>query len=266
MDIDPSASAAEQYAYRLRLHRERAELTQDDVGRECIISGKMIGHFENCRRIPTLDVSKELDRLFDLDRYFEELHPHVVRETALTPAFTSYAEQEQLADSLRIYQPLLVPGLLQKEAYAREVLRARQKDDRLARDVALRLGRQDILDRDDPPFLVILMKESVLREVVGDAEVMKGQLAHLLEMARRPNISIQVIPAGAPVYVSGGFMLLGYMEGADLAYVDGAGGYGQLIDAPQQVHSLAVRFDQVRGVALPISESEELIRAIMEQM
>jgi hypothetical protein len=46
--IDPSASAAEQYAYRLRLHRERAELTQDDVGRECLISGKMIGHFENC--------------------------------------------------------------------------------------------------------------------------------------------------------------------------------------------------------------------------
>ncbi|GAA4628383.1 helix-turn-helix transcriptional regulator [Actinoallomurus vinaceus] len=266
MDIDPSASAAEQYAYRLRLHRERAELTQDDVGRECIISGKMIGHFENCRRIPTLDVSKDLDRLFDLDKYFEELHPHVVREAALSPAFISYAEQEQLADSLRIFDPLLVPGLAQTEAYARGVLCAGQRDDRLAQAVALRLGRQDILDRDDPPFLVVLMRESALREVVGGSGVMKEQLAHLLEMARRPNISIQAIPARAPVYVVSSFTLLGHMEGADLAYVDGAEGNGQLISAPRQVHSLAVLFDQIRGVALPTSESEELIRAIMEQM
>jgi transcriptional regulator with XRE-family HTH domain len=266
VDIDPSASAAEQYAYRLRLHRERAELTQDDVGRECIISGKMISHFENCRRIPTLDVSKDLDRLFGLDKYFEELHPHVLRETALTPAFTSYAEQEQLADSLRMFDPLLVPGLAQTEAYAREVLRSGQRDDLLTQAVALRLGRQDILDRDDPPFLVVLVKESVLREVVGGSEVMKEQLAHLLEMAGRPNISIQVIPAGAPVYLVSGFTLLGHMESADLSFVASADGNGQMISAPRQVHSLAVWFDRIRGLALPTAESEELIRAIMEQM
>lgn len=189
MDIDPSASAAEQYAYRLRLHRERAELTQDDVTRKCIISVKMIGHFENCRRIPTLDVSKSLDRLFGLDRYFEELHPHVVREAALSPAFRSYAEEEQRADSLRIFDPLLVPGLAQTEAYAREVLRAGQRDDRLTQAVALRLSRQDVLDREDPPFLVILMKESVLREPVGGPEVMKEQLAHLLESGGRISAS-----------------------------------------------------------------------------
>ncbi|MEV5711977.1 helix-turn-helix transcriptional regulator [Actinoallomurus sp. NPDC052274] len=79
-------------AYRLRLHRERADRTQDDVGRECVISGKMISHFENCRRIPTLDVSKDLDRLFGLDRYFEELHPHVVREVALSPPMSESEE------------------------------------------------------------------------------------------------------------------------------------------------------------------------------
>ncbi|MCO5993737.1 helix-turn-helix domain-containing protein [Actinoallomurus rhizosphaericola] len=266
MEIDPSASAAEQYAYRLRLHRERAELTQDDVARKCIISVKMIGHFENCRRIPTLEVSKGLDRLFGLDRYFEELHPHVVREAALTPAFRSYAEEEQRADSVRMFEPLLVPGLVQTEAYATEVLRVGQPDDRLVRSVALRLARQDILERDDPPFLMIVMKESVLREVVGGREVMREQLTHLLDMARRPNISIQVTPSGAPVYVSGGFMLLGYTESADLVYVDGAGGHGQLIGDSRQVHSLAVRFDQIQGVALPVSESETLIRSIMEQM
>ncbi|MCO5991232.1 helix-turn-helix transcriptional regulator [Actinoallomurus spadix] len=266
MDIDPSASAAEQYAYRLRLHRERAELTQDEVARKCIISVKMIGHFENCRRIPTLRVSQDLDRLFGLDRYFEELHAHVVRETALSPAFRSYADEEQRADYLRIFDPLLVPGLGQTAAYAREVLRTGQPDDRLGQAVALRLGRQDILDREEPPFLVLLMKETVLREIVGGPGVMKEQLAHLLEMAQRPNVSIQVIPARAPVYVASPFTLLGHMESADLAYVDGAGGHGQLIGDPRQVHSLAVRFDWIRGVALPMSESEELIRVIMEQM
>ncbi|GAA4607699.1 hypothetical protein GCM10023195_29510 [Actinoallomurus liliacearum] len=95
---------------------------------------------------------------------------------------------------------------------------------------------------------------------------MKEQLAHLLEMAQRPNIGIQVIPAGAPVYVSSGFALLGQADGTNVAYVDGAAGHGQLIRPPQQVHRLAVRFDQIRGDALPVSDSEKLICALMEQM
>ncbi|WP_433174345.1 helix-turn-helix domain-containing protein [Actinoallomurus sp. CA-150999] len=266
MDIDPSASAAEQYAYRLRLYRERAELTQDDVGRECIISGKMIGHFENGRRIPTLDVSKGLDRLFNLDRYFEELHPHVVREVTLPMGFAEYIEYEQQAASLKVYEPQFVPGLLQSETYARALLSAANRGDRLERGLAVRMGRQDILQRDEPPFIVVLIKEAALREPVGGVDVMREQLAHLLEMMERPNISIQVIPAGRPVYLSSGFTLLGFVEGLGIGYADAAGGYGHLIQAPQQVHELAIRFEQIRGEALSWSESEKRIRAFLEEM
>jgi transcriptional regulator with XRE-family HTH domain len=266
MEINPAASAAEQYAYRMRLYRERADLTQDDVGVKCNISGKMIGHFENCRRIPTMDVSKALDRLFELDQYFEELHPHVVREAALPSGYLDYAEREEQASYIRVYEALFVPGLLQSEAYAREVLRAGQTDVRLERVVAVRMGRQDILQREEPPVLVVLMKEAVLREVVGGSELMKDQLANLLEAMRRPNISVQVIPCGAAVYVSSGFTLLGYAEGADLAFVDGAGGHGRVIEPTDQVQALAILFDQIRSEALSASESEKLIRAIMEEL
>jgi hypothetical protein len=85
-------------------------------------------------------------------------------------------------------------------------------------------------------------------------------------MMREPTITVQVLPIGAPVFVTSGFTLLGFAEGAPIGFVEGAEGLGRVIEPPTSVHRLAVRFDVIRGEALTVGDSEKLIRSIMEAL
>jgi transcriptional regulator with XRE-family HTH domain len=248
--------------------REKAGMTQAEVAGHLVISDKLYGHYENVRRVPTFDALQRLDALYGYQEIelFTGLHDHIIRELELPAEFLEYFEQEGLASKIRVYDPLLVLGLFQTENYAREVLRAGQREDRLEQMVSARMGRQEILERLEPPFIVAVIKESALREIVGNPEIIREQLAHLLELRRRPNITIQVTPAGAPVYVSGSFTLLSYSEGGELAYVEGAAGKGNLIEQASKVHEVGLQFELIRSVALPDEDSEKLIRAIMESI
>ncbi|GAA4091749.1 helix-turn-helix transcriptional regulator [Actinomadura miaoliensis] len=264
-DFDPKGSCAAAFVQRMRRYRERDGLSQAEVGAACNVSPKTISAVENLRRLPTLDVSVKLDRLHETD-YFEEQYWHVIREAGLSLTYRNYSEQEAQADSIRVYEPLNVPGLFQNEQYARLVLSTGQGPENLDRAVTARMGRQDILHREDPPFITALIREAALREPVGGPEVMREQLAHLLKMAREARNTVRVIPIGAPVYVASGFTVLGFAEGNDVAFVEGAEGLGQVVVRPIDVHRLAVRFDMIGGEALPVGESEMLITSILEAL
>jgi transcriptional regulator with XRE-family HTH domain len=258
-----SRSAIAQYGYRLRHYRKKTDLSQDALGARFGVTGQMIGHIETAKRGTTLDMSKGFDKLFGLDSYFEELWWHVRREQ--TPNwFREYAEAESRASSIRLFEPLLVTGLLQIEAYAREVLRAGQREDRLDDLVSSRLVRQEILEREQPPWLVVLFLEAVVRRVVGGPEVMRDQHQRLLDAAKQPNIAIHVIPDRARAYPSGGFTLFSFEDAADVAHVEGVGGHGRMIEQGSHVERLKVLFDLIRSEALPVETSAELIRAAME--
>ncbi|MQY09279.1 helix-turn-helix domain-containing protein [Actinomadura macrotermitis] len=262
-NFDPHSSAFALYAHKMRRYRERDGLSQPDVAKHCIVSPKLISAIENMRRLPTDEVSKRLDTLHTAD-FFEDQYFQIRREMDLTPGFFSYAEQEDQAASVYTYEPLMIPGLLQNEAYAREVLGVGSDKGRLEEMVALRLGRQDKLEGAPPTFLVAVIKESVLRETAPGSEVMAAQLAHLIEIGERHNIEIQVLPTGARIYVSGAFTLLKFMEGNDLGYSEGAVGQGRLVEEPAVVHRMAVKFEQIRSQALHAPGSMRLIRSIME--
>lgn len=79
-------------------------------------------------------------------------------------------------------------------------------------------------------------------------------------------MSIQFVPSDAQVFAGGAFTLLGYPEGADLGYVEAAGGNERLIEIPERVHQLAVLFDQLQTVALPADESDKLIQQKLESI
>ncbi|MEU6039625.1 helix-turn-helix transcriptional regulator [Actinomadura sp. NPDC047616] len=264
-DFDPKGSCAAAFVQRMRRYRERDGLSQAEVGAACNVSPKTISAVENLRRLPTLDVSVKLDHLHETD-YFEEQYWHVIREAGLSLTYRNYSEQEAQADSIRVYEPLNVPGLFQNEQYARRVLSAGQHPDNLEQAVAVRMGRQDILRREEPPFITALIREAALRETVGSPEEMQEQLAYLLKVAHDPRNTVQIIPSGAPVYVPSGFTILGFAEGDDVAFVEGAVGLGRVIARPVDVHRLAVRFDMIGGEALPVGESEMLIKSIMEAL
>jgi len=132
--------------------------------------------------------------------------------------------------------------------------------------VSTRMGRQEILDRESPPSIVAVLAERTIREVIGGAAIMHRQLARLLELASEPHIDIQVLPFSANVRVTTEFHLLGYAEGGNLAYVEGAAGHDRMIESPRGILALEVLFDRVRSSALTAEDTQQLIQNAMESL
>ncbi|GAB3182192.1 helix-turn-helix domain-containing protein [Streptomyces incanus] len=111
--------------------------------------------------------------------------------------FSLYVSLEGAARVIRSYEPHFVPGLLQTEDYARAVLEAgtigNQGPEAVERHVSLRLERQRLLERRDPPHLWVIVEETVLRRpVTQDGRVMREQFDKLLEWSERDRITLQV--------------------------------------------------------------------------
>jgi transcriptional regulator with XRE-family HTH domain len=107
---------------------------------------------------------------------------------------------EEAATLIRAYEPQVVPGLLQTEGYTRAITAASfpaATEDFTERTVALRLARQQLLQRPDPPDYWVVMDETVFRRPIGGSDVMRAQIQHLIQAAQRPSITIQVIPFAA---------------------------------------------------------------------
>ncbi|WP_026412657.1 helix-turn-helix domain-containing protein [Actinomadura oligospora] len=263
--IDPHKSAWALYAYKLRKMREQAGLSQPEIGRACLVSGKLVSAIETLRRLPGEDFSKRLDVRFDLD-FFEDQYHQINRELKLPCGFDEYEKQETQAGIIHSYDPLAIPGILQTEDYTRAIMRRIQRPEQLDQMVAARMRRQEILDRDPYPLIVCLVKEAALREVIGGRDVLRGQLAKLLEVAELPHVSIEVIPNGSGIVLASGFAMLQFAEGAPVGWTEAAFGHGHLVQDSATLHEMRVAFDLSRREALSVFESVRLIRAILEAM
>jgi transcriptional regulator with XRE-family HTH domain len=173
---------------------------------------------------------------------------------------------EREATSLRWWEPILIPGLLQTADYARALFQAAQpssSEDLLDALVSGRLERQDILDRDDPPDLRIAVDESVMHRLIGSSKIMHAQLEHLADMSCRPMVTVQVIPAelGAHGGLLGAFILAGpkgavYLETAVEAQITGDDGVRE---------RAALIFDRLTRDALPRGASRDLILKVANE-
>ncbi|MFC5750919.1 helix-turn-helix domain-containing protein [Actinomadura rugatobispora] len=260
----PHESAAAKFAYRLRKLRNERGMSAQQVGAACYISRESITAIETLRLPPRLDTAQRLDKLFDLTEiaYFEDCYHDISREVERSP-FRKYTDLESLARAIRAYHPLHIDGLFQTESYARYLISSYEPPGKIEEYVAVRMSRQDVLTRESPPHVVSVFRESVLREVVGGPQVMKEQLAQLLELSELLNVVINVVPTGRAVFPRGMFVLLTYDEEADLGYVETEVG-GHIIEPTDQVNWLSIQFGRISGNALPVGESRELIRTIME--
>jgi len=180
--------------------------------------------------------------------------------------FESWLEAEREAHTLRLWSPVLVPGVLQTAGYAHALFTASGLDHESAQEqVVIRLNRQVVLDRADPPYVVAVLDESVLHRLIGSPLVMAEQVAHLAGMSERPNISVQVIPSatGANAGLSGAL---------DLASSDGAPDVLRMEaveDVTTETRSLVRRaadiFVRVQADALPRVASRAVIMEAAEQ-
>jgi hypothetical protein len=163
-----------------------------------------------------------------------------------------------------------VPGLLQTEDYARAVLatKAGATEAEIEADVTERLARQQVLFREQPapPRMYALLDEGLLYRPVASSNVMRGQLDHLVEMSRRPHITIQVVPytAGGHSGLLGAFIVAELPTQRSIVFKEDVSG-GRVSEEAAGVSEVAMCFDALRSEALPQSVSRDLMAKVAEE-
>lgn len=258
-------SARSVFADLLAAYRREAGWTQAEAARQFTMSKSLYQKIEACDRRPQRDMAERCDELFGTHGVFARLYQDIVTETHPT-WFGPRVEYEDRATAISDWEQRGVPGLLQTEAYARAVVRACRpymSPEALERDVQARLERQDILARDRPPKLWVIVAEGVLRQLVGGREVMTGQLDHLMRMSESSQAVIQVLPfsaADAPG-VDGPAALFEFEGQPPVAYLEGWHA-GQVIEDPKEVANIATALSMIKGCALSPGDSRQLIAQI----
>jgi transcriptional regulator with XRE-family HTH domain len=169
------------------------------------------------------------------------------------------------------YASMYVPGLVQTRAYAEAVHRAsemRCTDQEVTHMVDVRMKRQELLDRDDPPHIWAVIDEAVIQRTVGGREVMREQLRHLQSQAASPHVTVQILPfaAGAHAAAVGSFVILGgSTPELDVVYVDILGG-GLFMEKPQELDRYKLAFEYLRAQALDIDASAALLEQVSREL
>ena len=258
----------------LAYYRASAGLTPEQLGAKIFVSGSQIRKVEAGTRTPSEDLVKACETLPELGcngaltALYEILSEHL-KNRAYPGWFAGWPEKEAAARRLRSFELVVIPGLLQTEEYAGAVLSTQigASEEEISDAVAGRIARQRILDRDNPPELWSIIDEGVLQRPIGSRQIMRDQLKHVAEMARRSRILVQVIPlsAGAHQGLNGGaFVVAEFEDAPTVAYQDTAIS-GQIIDDEDQAAALAYTWDALRLEALPRAASLKLIEEAAEQ-
>lgn len=172
--LDPSASPLDYYGYELRRYREAVGLTQKQLGEIISYTGSLVGQIETARKLPTAEFSERVDAALGTGGMLSRLLGLVLR-SQLPSWFQQVAELEARATEISTFQTHMVHGLLQTEAYARAVLGAMDRTD-LDDRTAVRLARQRILEKEEPPVLWVILGAGALYQEIGGAEVMRGNM------------------------------------------------------------------------------------------
>ena len=188
-----------------------------------------------------------------------------VYDDVLPTGFGIYVGLEAEAAGLRAFEGEAVQGLFQTPDYARAILRevqVRDTDEQVERLVDLRMKRQEVLDRTPPLDVWMILDEAVVRRTIGGPEVMRDQLARLVEESKKPNVTLQVLPfeTGSHAGLRGPFSILEFPEraDADVAYVESVAGIIYL-EKEREVRTCAEAFDRLRAAALSPGPSSDLI-------
>jgi transcriptional regulator with XRE-family HTH domain len=226
------------------------------------------------RLLDLYQVTGEADReaLFELARQAKQRGWWQAYADVLPSEYADLIGLEAEAAEIRTYQPELIHGLLQTADYARAVIRAGRPGDtatEVDRRVELRMTRQQVLDRADPPRLHVVLNEAAVRRVVGGPDVMRGQLAQLAAGRDRANVSVQVLPFTAgehPAMASGPFVLLEFTDPADPGVVTAEGLTSSLaLDDPGDFRQYVQTFGFLQATALSPRVSADMLNTLAGQ-
>jgi transcriptional regulator with XRE-family HTH domain len=277
--------AQRRLARALRKLRAEADLTIDQVAEKLDLSASTISRLETAQTTVRRGDVRELLDIYEVTGTQREELLQLAGQSRQQPWWQEYkdlpnagaADFEAQAAVIRQYSALLVPGLLQTEAYAREVLRAVRGDDgekNLERHLKLRMNRQALLTQQESPQYVVVLDEPVLRRVVGGRQVMHAQLKRLIEASALANLTLRLLPfsVGAHAGMDGEFTIFSYRkdpdvvyDDPDVVYVDNIGG-GAYIEDPKITNRYNRTFEHLLETSLDPVKSTEVLTDLEEEL
>ncbi|MER6182460.1 MULTISPECIES: helix-turn-helix transcriptional regulator [unclassified Streptomyces] len=262
----------------LRRLRELKGMTAEEVAERLLVSQSKISRLENGRRSISQRDVRDLCGVYEVEdvRIVDSLMQMAKdsRQQGWWHSFgdipySVYIGLETDAASLRVYDPQVVPGLLQTRTYAESLIsgalpEATPTD--IDKRVQVRLRRQERISAAENPLrLWAVLDEAALRREVGNRQVMIEQLEHLIEMSQLPHVTVQMIPftMGAHPGVSGQYAILEFPDAADssVVYIEGVTS-DLYLEKAQDVQKYSVMYEHLRAQALNVDQSREFISGI----
>ncbi|WP_063727185.1 helix-turn-helix domain-containing protein [Streptomyces sp. RTd22] len=266
--------------------RTRTGLSYAEAGAAIGVSHSTIRRMEAAKvaRLRLADVEKLLQTYgvtdqHEIDTFLKSVREankrgwwHVYRDV-MPDWFAAYLSLEQAALQIRAYEPQFVHGLLQTEDYARALLSAGNPHvpaEATERRIALRMRRQELLSRESPPRLWVVMDETVLRWPVGGAAVMRAQIDHLIAVNALPHVTLQIMPFGNgphPAMTAGAFHVFRFRasELPDIVYLGGLIG-AVYLDKADDVVVYREALDRVSAQSGPAQKTEALLGEIRKEL
>lgn len=217
-------------AAELRRLRDAAGLDIDEVATHLCCSTSKVSRVETARVAAMQRDVKDMLDLYGIAGARREALLALAREARRredwwgayrdVPDARIYISLERAANSIRVFQPTTIPGMLQTEGYARLTLAHTLPDlaaAQIERLVAVRMERAALLQADDPPALEVVLDEAVLRRINGNRNLLRAQLGRLLDASSMPDVTLQILPfsAGPHGGLAESFRILGFPDAAD---------------------------------------------------
>jgi len=269
---------------QLRRLRERKGITREDAGYTIRASGSKISRMELGRvSFKERDVTDLLALYGVADDGERTVLVELARQAnspgwwhkyshVLPDWFQVYVGLEEAASLIRIYELQFVPGLLQTAGYARAVVRLGQRaadPQEVENRVSLRLDRQRVLTKPNAPRLWAVVDEAVLRRPIGGADVMRGQLERLIEAAKQPNITLQVIPfrIGGHAAEAGSFTVMRFPEPdlPDVVYLEQLTS-ALYLDKREDAERYTEVMERLSVASEPPEQTVEILSQILEEV
>jgi transcriptional regulator with XRE-family HTH domain len=251
---------------QVKLFRERAQLTQAELGRRIGYGEDQVSSVEQGRRVPQPEFLDGADKVLGAFGVLAAAKDEVAK--AGFPAFfRDVAKFETHAVEYHSYQNQVVSGLLQTEDYARAVLRMERPlvdEETIEQRVSARLARQELITRWPAPIMSFVLEEATLHRPYGGKEVLRGELEHLLRIGQMRNVEIQVMPTAAEDHAgTGGPLILLEPKGRPMMAYTEVQNISTLLTDRKAVRQIEQRYGIIRAQALRPGESSELIEKLL---
>jgi transcriptional regulator with XRE-family HTH domain len=258
-------SAVKVFGQVVKVHRERAGMTQKQLGKLVFCSDSLLSGIENGTKPAKQDLVERIDTELNANGVILAVHP-ITGLGGYPSEFV--ASQEAEASKIHDWEPRMIPGLAQTPEYARAVMRAarpRDADEAIEADVQSRVIRQEIFSRETPPppLAWFVIDESALYRPFGGKDVMRAQLVKLEKMAGMPSVVIQIMRFTATTHpgTEGPLRVIEFTDNPPIWYTEGWFS-GRLTEARDEVSDAMTWFDLIRASALPPDQTMRLMAKV----